>query len=97
MADETREEIHEEEVPEDEDQAPDHDRGAEDQDARLAQGLAEELEDAAGVDQAGDPRAEAEDLPDRVEPAPRNRQPACAHYLITWSSGCVASRVWVKT
>ncbi len=39
---------------EDEDEAPDDQRRAEDQDAGLAQALAEEAEDAAGVDEAGD-------------------------------------------
>src|SRR5262249_20016896 len=83
---------------EDEDQAPDHDRGAEDQDPGLAERLAEELEDPAAVDQARDPRAEPEDLPDRGEPPAGDGKPAGAHgYLITCSSGCVASSVWVKT
>ena len=71
-------------------------RRAEDQNAGLTEGFAEELEDAAREDQAGNPGAEAEDLADRVEPAPRDRQPARVH-LITCSSGWVANSVCVNT
>ena len=77
-------------------QTPDHERRAEDQNAGLTEGFAEELEDAAREDQAGNPGAEAEDLADRVEPAPRDRQPARVH-LITCSSGWVANSVCVNT
>ena len=78
-----------------EDEAPDDQRRAEDQDPGLAQALAEEAEDAAGVDEAGDAGAEAGDLPRRVEPAARDREPGV--HRIVCSSGLVASRVWVKT
>ena len=61
----------------------------------LAQRLAEEAEDAARVDEAGDAAAEAGDLPERVEPVARNREPA-AHQRIVCNSGLVASRVCVK-
>ncbi len=60
---------------EDEDEAPDDHGGAEDQDAGLAQALAEEAQDAAGVDEAGDARAEAGDLAEGVEPAARDFEP----------------------
>ena len=55
--------------------APDDQRRAEDQDAGLAQALAEEAQDAARVDEAGDARAEAGDLPEGVEPAARDVEP----------------------
>ena len=57
--------------------------------------LAEEAQDAARVDEAGDAGAEAGDLPERVEPAARDREPG-AHQRIVCNSGLVASRVWVK-
>src|SRR4051794_16827887 len=79
----------------DEHQAPDHHRRRDDQDAALAQRLAEEAEDAQRVDQPEDLPAELRDLAKAGEPVARDRQPA--HYRITWISGWVASRVWVNT
>ncbi len=61
----------------------------------LADALAEEAQDPPGVDQAGDPDAEAGDLPEGVEPAARNVEPA--GHRIVCSSGLVASRIAVKT
>src|SRR5204863_2384563 len=81
---------------EDEDEAPDHDRGAEDEDAGLAKRLAEELEHPPRVDEAHRAPAKASDLSHAREPISRNCQPA-GHYLMTEISGWVASRVWVKT
>src|SRR5213079_2133482 len=78
-----------------EDQAPDDQRRAEDQDAGLAQALAEEAQDPPRVDEAGDARREAGDLPCRVEPASWDLEPGV--HRIVCSSGLVASRVWVKT
>ena len=54
----------------------------------LAQGLAEELQDAPGEDLAHDARREAAEVPGGFDPA--------AH-RITGISGWVASSVWVKT
>ena len=48
--------------------APDHDRRAEDQDAGLAQRLAEEAEDAQAEDLAEDARGELDDVAERGEP-----------------------------
>src|SRR4051794_16380254 len=81
--------------PDDEHQAPDDDRRGDDQDAGLAQRLAEELQDPAGVDQAEDPPAELGDLAERRDPVAGDREPA--HQRMTWISGWVASSVWVKT
>src|SRR4051812_6719559 len=79
----------------DEDQAPDDQRRAEDQDAGLAQGLAEEAEDPQRVDLPDDLAAELRDLAERGDPVARDGQPA--HYRITWISGWVARRVCVNT
>src|SRR5665811_2636897 len=76
---------------EDEDEAPDDDRRAEDQDPGLAQALAEEAQHQARVDQAGDPRAEAGDLAERVEPAARNREPGIHRAFLI---GSTAARGW---
>src|SRR4051812_16323851 len=83
--------------PEDERKAPDHERRAEDQDAGLAERLAEEVEDAAVEDRADDSRGELRDVSERRDPVARDAQPAAAHYLITEISGWVASSVCVKT
>ncbi len=61
----------------------------------LAQALAEEAQDAAAVDEAGDARAEAGDLAEGVEPAARDVEPGV--HRIVCRSGLVASSVWVKT
>ena len=93
---------------EDEAQAPDHERRAHDQDARLAKSLAEEPEHAPAEHLAeDDPRRELRDVAEARDPVLRKEsQPApisaasrtCAPaYLITEISGWVARRVWVKT
>ena len=80
----------------DEDHPPDHQRRAQDQDPGLAQGLAEEAEHAPVEDVAEGLAAELDDVAERGDPVPRDREPA-AHHRITRISGWVASRVWVKT
>src|SRR4051794_36854504 len=76
----------------DEHQAPDHERRGDDEDAGLAQGLAEEAEDAQAVDVAEDAAAE-------LEQDPRGREPPAQRdgHLITVISGWVARSVWVNT
>ena len=56
--------------PEDEGEAPDHERGADDQDAGLAQRLAEEAEDPPAEDLAEHTRAELADLAEEPDPVP---------------------------
>src|SRR5215216_2174763 len=82
---------------EDEGESPDHERGAENQDARLAQGLAEEVEHLPVEDRARDARAELGDVAERGDPVAWNAQPRPSHYLITEISGWVARSVWVNT
>ena len=60
----------------DEDHPPDHHRRAQDQDAGLAQGLAEEAEDAAVEDVAEGQAAELDDVAEGGDPVPRYGQPA---------------------
>src|SRR3954468_24798104 len=62
----------------DEHQAPDDDRRGDDEDAGLAQGLAEEAQDPAGVDQPEDPAAELRDLAERRDPLARHGEPGVA-------------------
>src|SRR5215211_512996 len=81
----------------DEDQAPDHQRRAQDQEAGLPQALAEEAEDLEREDLGDDARAEADDLPHRGEPVLRHCEPGVAHHLICTISGWVASSVCVNT
>src|SRR4051794_40572099 len=60
----------------DEHQAPDDDRRGDDEDARLAQRLAEELEDAQRVDEGEDLAAELRDLAEGRDPVARDAEPA---------------------
>ena len=70
----------------------------EDQDAGLAQRLAEEAEDPQPVDVAQDAAAELGDLAEAGEPVARDCQPGSTHaQRITVISGWVASSVCVKT
>jgi hypothetical protein len=80
---------------EDEHQRPDDGRRADDQDAALAQRLAEESEYAQAVDVADDLAAECPDLAGGGEPFARH----CEQFvhLITRICGWVARSVWVKT
>src|SRR5205814_2162829 len=80
---------------EDEDHPPDHERRSQDQDPGLAKRLAEEPKDARVEDVAEGLAAELEDVPERGDPVPWDREPA--GHRITRISGWVASRVWVKT
>ena len=81
--------------PQDEDHPPDHHRRAQDQDARLSEGLAEEAEYAAVEDVAEGLAAELDDVARRGDPVLGDCQPA--DHRITNISGWVASSVWVKT
>src|SRR3954447_14386669 len=68
----------------DEDQAPDDERRAQDEDAGLAQGLAEEAEDPQRVDLADDLAAELRDLAEAGDPVARDCEPT--HQRMTWIS-----------
>ena len=64
----------------------------------LAQRLAEELQARARCRPRPTILVQKRAIsPSELSQSPGYRQPACAHYLITCSSGCVASSVWVKT
>jgi hypothetical protein len=82
---------------EDEGQAPDHDRRAQDQDARLAQRLAEEAQHVTVEDLRDHPRGEPGDLAERGDPILGDAEPGAPHYLMIEISGWVASSVCVKT
>src|SRR5205085_1144614 len=80
---------------EDEAEGKDDQGRAEDQDARLAQSLAEELEDPTRVDETGDPDAEAGDIAEGVEPGTRGIKPA--DHRTACRSGLVARRIELTT
>src|SRR5215212_1972205 len=83
---------------EDEREAPDHERGAQDQDAGLPERLAEEVDHAPVEDRGDDARRELGDVAEGCDPVAWDAEPTRAHvYLITEISGWVASSVWVKT
>ena len=69
----------------------------EDQDARLAQRLAEEAEDAQAVDLAQDACAQNLTISPKFEIQSRGTASQPPIYRITVISGWVASSVWVKT
>ena len=73
-------------------------RRAEDQDPGLAQALAEEAQDPARVDLAGDPEPKRAISPkESSQPRGTSSQAFTRPHRIVCSSGLVASRVWVKT